>query len=114
MFLTDRIVKCLDEVNYQVVPRFFLLYSSKRRILLIKCCVYSRALFTGNFASICGVCSRAAFNRINTVTSHDYHSKLNVKLGFVPQGLRVLKATSQTVVGSERGLTTFAKDSLRC
>ena len=43
--------KCLGGVNYQVVPSFFLLSSSKRRILLMRCGVYSRA----------------AFNRINTV-----------------------------------------------
>ena len=66
--------------NYQVVPRFFVLSSSKRRILLIRRGVYSRrrslrmaevspgdergetsavprlrAAFIGNFASICGV-----------------------------------------------------------
>ena len=34
--------KCLDGVNYQVILRFFLLSSSKRCILLIKCGVYSR------------------------------------------------------------------------
>ena len=32
----------MDGVNYQVVPRFFLLTSSKRCILLTRCGVYSR------------------------------------------------------------------------
>ena len=35
-------LKCLDGVNYQVVPRFFLLFSSKRRVLLTRGGVYSR------------------------------------------------------------------------
>ena len=43
--------KYLDGVNYQFVPRFSLLSSNKRRVPLIRC----------------GVCSRAAFNRTNTV-----------------------------------------------
>ena len=56
-----------DGVNYQVVARFFLLSSSKRRILLIRRGVFSRVAFIGNFASFCGIRSRAAFDRINTV-----------------------------------------------
>ena len=47
--------KCLDGVNYQIVPRFFLLSSSDRRIFLTRCGVYSRATLTGNSASNCGV-----------------------------------------------------------
>ena len=43
------------KINYQVVPRFFSLYSSKSRILLIRYGVYSRAAFNGNLALICGV-----------------------------------------------------------
>ena len=35
--------KYLDGVNYQFIPRFFLLSSNKRRIPLIRCGVYSRA-----------------------------------------------------------------------
>ena len=57
--------KCLDGVYYQV-PRVFLLSSSKRHILLIRCGVYSRAAFIGNFTS-----ASAAFNRINTVIDGD-------------------------------------------
>ena len=55
-FVNTRNLKaCQDVLNYQVVPRFFLLYPSRRRILLIRCDVYSRAAFIGNFAPIGGV-----------------------------------------------------------
>ena len=43
----------LERVNCQVIPSFFLLSSSKRRILPMRCGVYSRA----------------EFNRINTVNN---------------------------------------------
>ena len=46
---------CLDGVEYQVVPSFFSLSSNRRRILLIRCGIYSRAAFIDNFAPICGV-----------------------------------------------------------
>ena len=51
------------------MPSFFSLSSSKLRILLIRCGVYSRAAFIGNFVSIRAFDRerrflRAAFNRI--------------------------------------------------
>ena len=48
---------CLDGVEYQVVPSFFSLSSNRRRILLIRCGVYSRAAFIDHFDPICGVYS---------------------------------------------------------
>ena len=47
--------KCLDGVDYQVVPRFFLLSSNRSRFTSISCGVYSRAAFIDNFPSIGGV-----------------------------------------------------------
>ena len=61
-------LKCLEGINYNVVPRFFLSSSSNCCISLIRCGLYSRAVFIGNFASILqrliegSVNSKAALN----------------------------------------------------
>ena len=46
IILTRENRNCLDGADYQLVPSFF---------LIIRCGVYSRAAFFGNFTSICGV-----------------------------------------------------------
>ena len=54
-------------MNYQVVLSSFLLSSNRYHSLSIRCGVYSRMAFICNFASICAVYLRVAFNRINMV-----------------------------------------------
>ena len=64
---------------------FFLLSSNKSHILSIRCGISLRGAFIGSFASICGVYSRAAFNRTNTVyyLFHIIIDRLFVMLFFI-------------------------------
>ena len=61
--------KCLDGVDYQVVPRFFLLSSNRSALFLLA------AVFIRGRRLLIIFLPSAAFNRMNTVLSAFIHTQ---------------------------------------
>ena len=82
--------------------------SSKRAFLWLGAAFKSRAACIGNFASICGVCSRAAFNRINTVTLRWTTIPSKEKIGILLNRERKLSFSNFAVFETSARLSQLA------